>query len=242
MRRSRINVGILYRLGVMSVMVVWWPASTGFAERVGSPADILERGQWIMSLDGGWLARTMKGGAKAFVYEGGHSRGYGLTNRLSLYGKIGIAYLDVHDSAFPQNIRSGFGANVVVDAKLKAILWESHQKDWVWGGSAQYIFLGAPHKRKNNQANWNEWQFSTSLAKSFGRVTPYAGIKLSLLQFRYLLRNQTTHIQSRYRPDGLVGPFGGIDLAFGEQKDTVLNIEGAYVGGPEITVALTKRF
>ena len=215
-----------------------------YGESVGSPADILERGQWVMGLGGGgWWHRTMRGGARVSVFGGEHFRGYGLTNRLSLYGRIGAVDLQVQDSAFSSNPGSsnGFGANLLASAQLKAILWQNTRRDWDWDGSAQYLFIGAPHKRSGNQANWNEWQFATTLAKSFGRFKPYAGIKLSLLSFEYTQHGQTTQ-HGTYKPDGIVGPVVGMDWTVGEDRNTVLNLEGSYIHGADLNLALTRKF
>ncbi len=165
-----------------------------------------------------------------------------MTDRLRLYGKPGAAYLDVHDTSFPTTARSGFGANLLMSGQLKAKLWQNARKDFLWDGSVQYIYIGAPHKRKGNQARWNEWQFATRLAKTFGRLEAYLGVKLSFLQVYYRLRNQNIQTSSRYRPDSLVGPFLGLDCHLGENADTILTIEGSYLQGAEITIAISKRF
>ena len=233
---------MVYRLSVVSIALVLGSSPRLSAEPVGSPSDI-EKGQWVFGIGGGGLVRrAMKGGAKVSAYQAEHFRGYGLTHRLSLYGRIGVAYVDVDDSSFPSHISSGFGTNLLLGIQLKAKLWESAKKDWLWDASAQYLYLGAPHRREKNQANWNERQLATVLAKSFGPVKPYIGAKMSLLRFTYQLRNQTTHLRSRYHPDRIVGPVLGLDWFFGEDRSAVLNIEGSYLNGAEVTVAMTKRF
>ena len=244
MRRSRTHWSRFYRLSLMGLALVLSKHPQVYAEEVGSPAGILERGQWVMALGGGGLRkRPMKGGARVSVYQGGHFRGYGLTDRISLYGKIGGAYVTVEDPAFSTNPGGSntFGANVFIDAQLKVKLWENRAKDWEWDGSVQYIFLGAPHKKKANQANWNEGQFATTLAKAFGRFKPYAGVKVSLLTFKYTRHGQTTQ-KGTYKPDSIVSPVVGMDWSFGENQDTVLNVEGSFLAGTDVAIAVTQRF
>ena len=218
-------------------------ARTAYAEPSGSPSRILERGQWEMGLGGGGLwKRAMKGGAKVSVFEGSHTRGYGLTNHVSLYGKIGGAYVGNDDPSIPTNVSNGFGANLILGGQLTANLWHTATGSWEWDGSVGYLYMGAPHKRSGNQVNWNEWQLTTSIAKSLGNVTPYVGIKLSALHIDYQLRTDKITTHGRCLPKGIVGPLLGIDWSFGEEPATVLNLEGSYIGGAEIDLALTRRF
>jgi len=224
---------------IISLLLTICGSSTVFAQPNGSPSSLLERGQWVLGLEGdGMFKRSMKGGTKVSVYQGGHYRGYGLTDWLSVYGTIAGAYVDVNDSS----ITKSFGANMLVDAQLKARLWTNRRKDLELDGDLQYIFIGAPHRRKGNQVNWNEWQVGTSVAKAFGRVKPYAGVKVSWFAFDYTVRQSGTQRNGTYKPDGLVSPFIGMDLTVGERKDTVINIEGSFVTGTEITAAVMKRF
>ena len=226
----------------MALACVVARATPARGEPVGSPTH-LEKGQWDMELRGGGVhQRSMKGGATVSIYGGGHRRGYGLTDRLSLYGEVGAASVTVEDGAFPKGISQEFGTNLLVDLQVKGILWQNARKDWTWDGSLQYIFIGSPHKRGKNKASWNEWQFATCLAKSFGAFKPYAGVKASLVSFGYTARGNQIQIDGTYKPDGTVGPVFGLDWTFGENQDAILNVETSYVNGPDIALTLTKRF
>ena len=90
--------------------------------------------------------------------------------------------------------------------------------------------------------NWSEWQLTTSIAKSPGSVTPYVGIKFSLPRVVYQLRTDKVTTHGSYQPKGIVGPLLGLDWSFGKDQTTVLNLEGSYIGGAEVDLALTKRF
>lgn len=217
-------------------------SSPAFGEAVGSPTH-LEKGQWDMELRGsGVHERDMKSGAVVSVYGVGHRRGYGLTDRLSLYGNIGVAHLRITDGTFPKGVGEDFGPDLLVDMQVKGILWQNARKDWTWDGSAQYVYVGAPHKRKGNKATWKEWQLATCLAKSFGPLKPYAGVKASLVSVRYRAHGDLVSAEGTYKPDGVVGPVFGLDWLFGENQDDLLNVELSYIAGPDIAVTVTKRF
>ena len=235
-RRRFLIVNLAWSLGLLV-------ARAAYAEPSGSPSRILEKGQWELGVGGGGLwKRAMKGGAKVSVFEGSHTRGYGLTNRVSLYGKIGGASVGNDDPSIPTNVSNGFGANLVVGGQLHANLWKTATSGWEWNGSVGDLYMGAPHKRGGNQVNWNEWQLTTSVAKSLGNVTPYVGIKLSALHVDYQLRTDKVTTHGSYRPKGIVGPLLGLDWAFGKDQITVLHLEGSYIGGAEIDLAVSKRF
>src|SRR3989338_2963447 len=85
-------------LRIVGVWVLWLPvmalgagSPVAFAEPIGSPASILKKGKWMMGLAVSASPERALDGGDATVYAVGHSRGYGLTDWLSLYGKIGGA-------------------------------------------------------------------------------------------------------------------------------------------------------
>lgn len=233
--------GIACGLCAVTLVLLCEP-SRSHAEAIGGPAKV-EKGQWILGLGGGGLRkRRMKGTADASLYEATHFRGYGLTNRLTLYGDVGAAYITVNDSAVPSGVEKDFGANLFAAVQLKMKLWEHVRYGLEWDGSAQYLYAGVPHKRDNNQAGWHEERLATTLAKSLGDFTPYLGVELSAVQFDYKFRSDTFSSDGTYKPKGVVGPVAGMSWDFGEHKDTVLNIEATYVNGAEVTVGLSRRY
>jgi hypothetical protein len=237
----------LLRLYAPVVVLLVYPLCDLAAEPVGSPASILKKGQWAMGLGGGAvLDRELDGSAKALVYHGGHFRGYGLTDRLSLYGKLGLAYLEVDDASIKKtkssSTQNSFGRNLLSSVQLKGRLWQNAKKTWEWDGSLQYVDIRARHKGKN-EARWHEWQFATSVAKSFGRVKPYAGAKYSMLNVKYRVRENASLIkQDTYEEDNPLGFFLGTDCYFGEHEDVIVNVETAFVDGVEITLAVLYVF
>ena len=233
------------RLASVTVIVV-----TGFllcqayasAEPVGSPSGVLRKGQWLLGLGaGGVFGRIVKATASGAstnesVYNIQHVRGYGLTDWLSLYGKIGWASMIVSDAG----VSNDFGSNLLLGAQVKTRLWHHPRWNCEWDGSFQYLWIGAPHQRSHHQGRWQEYQVATSVAKSFGRITPYVGVKASLVNFSYKLR-KNGHITTigKYKPRGIAGPIVGADYVVGE--DMIINIESAYINGPELTVTVSRR-
>ncbi len=242
---ARRATGVLLSVWVV-VMVLWGPYGV-WAEEVGSPAGILKKGQWVMEAGGGAvLGRELKpGGSKATMYQLGHRRGFGLTDWLSLYGKIGAASLEVKDPSIkrPSNPSSTirFNGAVLVDVQVKSRLWRHVKTGLEWDGSLQYVFLRARH-RGGNDGTWQEWVGSTSVAKSMGRLKPYLGLKYSLTNFKTKIRDNDNLTQRTYKNDVPVGVFFGTDVYFGPSEDVILNVETSYLGGPELDMAIKYLF
>lgn len=221
-------------------------ASWAFAEPVGSPAGILKKGKWAMGLGGSGLQRGLTGSSEALIYQAGHFRGYGLTDRLSLYGKIGGAYLEVEDPSIlttdSPTGKHSFGAGVMVGVGLKGKIWESATKGWEWDGSVQYVDVRARH-RTDNDGHWREWVVATNVAKSVGRLKPYGGLKVSIIDFDAKIRQGSRLLkQEAYEADTRVGPFFGTDVYFGDQEDVIMNVETSYLDGVEVTLAIQYLF
>jgi len=218
-----------------------------YAEAVGSPASILKKGKWAMGLGSGVAPeRSLKGNAEALVYQFGHFRGYGLTDWLSVYGKIGLAYIAVDDAsiikASDPNSTNDFDANILSSVQLKGKLFEHKRTGLEWDGSIQYVDMRKRHKGKN-EGRWHQWQFATSVAKAFDRLTPYVGVQYSFVDFTYRVRENGALIrQDRYEEDNPLGLFFGTDWRFGQSEDVILNIETSYLDGAEVNVAIAYTF
>ena len=227
--------------GVLLIAGLGIPASQ--AEPVGGPSALLKKGQWSFGLGaGGVLGRSAKGAGdpREGLYSVEHFRGYGLTDWLSVYGKVGWAYLRVTDSTALNNVND-FGSNLLLGAQLKNRFWRSVRNEWEWDGSVQYLWVGVAHRRGKNQAQWQEWQFATSVAKPFGRLKPYVGLKTSLVNLDFhLRRGGKDAADGAYKQDGWIGPMFGTDYAIGE--DTVVNVETAYINGADVSVAVGRNF
>ena len=233
-------------LFLLSLALITWPAHPCAAEAVGSPAGILKKGQWLMGLDvGGLFGRGLKGDASAMIYQAGHFRGYGLTDRLTLYGKIGGAYLAVDDPSIKKTDGSTthrFNAGIVVDVGLNGRLWQNAKKDWEWDGSLHYLDIRAKH-RNGDDGHWREGVLATSVAKSFGRLKPYVGAEYSMVHMSFKIRQNGALLQQgKYQAASRAGPFFGVDYTWGRAEDVTLNIESAYLDGFGLNVAVNYTF
>ena len=234
--------------GLASLLLINMCATPVRGESVGSPSGILEKGQWLFGLDAdGWNRDLRLSGSdtqKVSVLSSSHFRGYGLTEWLTLYAKVGVAFLRAKDPGIANpDAKASFGGNLVLGTGMKARLWHNARRDWEWDATTQYLWLGAPHKRHNNQGFWQEWQLATTIAKSFGRWKPYAGVKPSLVRMRFTRRVGSTFIKSgTYHQNNFLGPVIGTDIYFGKDRKTVLNLETSYLDGPEISLALSVLF
>ena len=228
----------------MSAFLLAHPGSV-WAESVGSPSRILKKGTWSFGLGAGTLAgRELGTDVTAVVYQVGHFRGYGLTDWLSVYGKLGVAYLQVDDPSIKKKDLSTehrFGANLLSSVQLKGRLFENRKRDFAWDGSLQYIDIRKGHKGKN-EGRWHEWQFATSVAKSFGRLKPYLGVKASMTDFSFKVKEDGKLIQQGTYQENGAGPFFGTDVYFGRYEDVVLNIETSYLNGAEVDMSLSYSF
>lgn len=234
------------RVHLLALFVMLCHAPDLSAEAVGSPAGILKKGKWVMGLGGGFLERNLKGDAKAKVSQGGHFRGYGLTDWLSVYGKIGLAYLSVDDPSIVKASEvlttNDFDFNVLSSVQLKGRLFEHKKTGWEWDGSLRYVDMRKRHEGKN-EGRWHQWQFATSVAKPLGPLKPYAGVQYSIVDFTYRVREHGSLLrQGTYEEEGRKGIFFGTDYYFGRSEDVILNVESSYVDGAEVNVAIAYTF
>lgn len=224
-------------------------SSTPFlqAEPVGSPSSILRKGKWAMGLGTSVVpTRAFEGDGEAFMYQIGHFRGYGLTDWLSVYGKIGGAYVEVDDPTIKKtndsSTKNSFGTNVLSSVQVKAKLFEHKRLRWEWDGSLQYVDIRARHKEKN-EGRWHEWQFATSVAKAIGPLKPYVGVKYATVDFTFRVREEGRLLrQGTYEEEGPVGFFFGSDWYLGQYEDIVINVEASSLNGTEVGIAISYTF
>lgn len=231
----------IFRKILICCCVMFANSSFAHAETIASPATILKKGQWTFGLDAGaFVDRGLKIGSttgKATLFHGGHFRGVGITDRLSVYGKIGGGKLDVEDDLAESN----FGGVLIGSGQIKLRLWEDKEKDLEWDSGLRLLYLHAAGNA--NEGDWYEWQFSSTVAKSFGRFTPYGGILFSSINFKFDKRkNNVTLRKGTYDEDKFFGVVFGTDIRFEKHDNIVLNVEGSYVDGSEFTLSLIRFF
>ena len=217
------------------------------AEPVGSPASILKKGKWIMGLvTGGFPGRELDGGAETALFQVAHYRGYGLTDWLSVYGKLGVAYAQLDDPLVVKEdglTTHRFGANFISGAQVKVKFFESQRHQWEWDGSLQYTDVRRRQRGKKNEMRLHDWQFATGLAKTIGKFKPYAGVKASIVDMTFRLRQGGVLLkQGEHELEQSVGFYVGTDVSMGQYEDVVINIEGGYVDGVEGAVSFAHYF
>jgi len=65
----------------------------------------------------------------------------------------------------------------------------------------------------------------------------------NLIDFDFIVRKEgETTRQGTFSEDGKVGPIFGADIVLGEYDGFKFNVEGAFVDGAEVTLALSQNF
>jgi hypothetical protein len=241
--KKLITIG--FQLSVIS-MVILFSLNTAQAAPVGSPASLLEKGMWDISLEGGYLnERPMESEDNAEFHvnmtHGGHGRSYALTDRITIKAKIGGSYGYLYDETVAgASTKTSLGAGMALGLQLKGIIFEHEYNGFEWDGSAQFLYLRSHHKRSGKgNADWYEWQVASCVAKEMGPFKPYAGLKFSTVDLDY--DDGEDNVVS-YDDDGNVGPFIGTDIYFGEGKPFLFNVEASFLMGIEVSGGLKYRF
>lgn len=235
------NKFIVYSLWFMVIAI---PAQ---AAPVGSPASLLEKGQWDFAAEGGYISRRpmeTSGNAnyEASITHGYHSRSYGLTDRLMITGRIGGTHGYIYDEtvvAGTEN-KTSLSGGLGLGLQLKGIIFQNKDTGLEWDAGGQYLYMRSHHKSSGKaNADWYEWQFSTCLAKAIGRFKPYAGVKFSTVDLDHDDGEGNT---TSYDEDESVGPFIGTDIYFGEERDVIIYLEGAFLIGDEFYGGIKYKF
>lgn len=235
------NRALYLVIGALCVPALVW------GEGMGSPAGIVKKGKWVMGLSGGGVSgREFTGSAEATTYGIGHYRGYGLTDWLTFYAKIGGAYVEIDDPSIIKvndvSTLNRFGTNILSSAQLKARFWQRPHWGLEWDGALRYTDIRAKHRDKN-EVRWHQWQLATSVAKSMGKLTPYIGVSYAKLDVKYRVRQNGRLLkQGNYEEDQPVDLFFGTDYILGEAEDASLNVECSFLNGGEVNVAVQYLF
>lgn len=218
------------------------------AAPVGSPASLLKKGQWDFAIEGGYIYRrpitTNKDNSDDYevsMWNGWHSRSYGLTDRISIKGKIGGAYGYIYDN-LPNTTapKTSLSGGLLLGLQTKGILYQDKASGIEWDGSGQFLYICSHHKRSGKaNADWYEWQMATCLAKKLGIFKPYAGVQFSTLTLDH---DDGQGNKTSYEEGKGIGPFLGTDIFFGKEEDIVLNLELSGVAATEFYGGIHYRF
>ncbi len=221
--------------------------SLAHAAPVGSPAGLLEKGQWDFGLEGGgYLSKRPMESSGASDYEvslgyGYHCRSYGLTDRLKITGRVGGSYGYIYDVSDPTvEKKTTLSGGLVLGIQLKGIIFEHKDTGFEWDASGQFLYMCSHHKRSGKaNADWYEWQAATCLAKEIGRFRPYAGVKFSIVNLDYDDGEGNT---TSYDENGSIGAFAGTAICLGRDRDIVVNLEGGFLLGTECYIGVKYKF
>jgi len=232
---------------ILFLMLFCFCASFVQAAPVGSPASLLEKGQWDFAIEGGYISRRpmeTSGNAdyEASIIHGYHSRSYGLTDRLMITGRVGGTHGYIYDETVTAgtNEKTSLSGGLGLGLQLKGIIFQNKDTGLEWDAGGQYLYMRSHHKDSGKaNADWYEWQFSTCLVKAIGRFKPYAGVKFSIVDLDH---DDGQGNKTSYDGDGSVGPFIGTDICFGEDRDVVIYLEGAFLIGNEFYGGIKYKF
>lgn len=215
---------------------------------VGSPASLLKKGQWDFAIEGGYSYRRPMAADKdtndyeVSLWNGWHSRSYGLTDRITIKGQVGGAYGYIYNDLTTTTTtpKTSLSGGLLLGLQTKGILYQDASSGLEWDGSGQFLYICSHHKKSGKaNADWYEWQMSTCLAKKFGIFKPYAGIKFSTVTLDHDDGKGNT---TSYNEEKSIGPFLGTDIYFGTEEDIVLNLELSGISASEFYGGIHYRF
>lgn len=216
------------------------------AAPVGSPASVLEKGQWDFAIEGGYISkRPMEASDdvnyEVSIYHGYHSRSYGLTERLIVTGKAGGTYAYLYDDdPTTRGEKTSLSGGLGLGLQLKGIIFRNEKSGFEWDAGGQFLYMRSHHKKSGKaNADWYEWQFSTCVAKAIARFKPYLGLKFSTVDLDHDDGEGNT---ASYDEDGNVGPFVGTDIYLGVDRDIVVNLEAGFLLGNSYFCGIKYRF
>jgi len=232
---------------LLSTFYLFFNISLAQAAPVGSPASLLKKGQWDFAVEGGGYlsARPMESSGspdyEVSLWYGYHSRSYGLTDRLTITGKVGGSYGYIYDETTPgAQIKTSLSGGLVLGAQLKGTILENKALGLEWDGSGQFLYMQSHHKRSGKaNSDWYEWQVSTCVAKEIGRFKPYAGVKFSTVTLDHDDGKGNT---TSYEEDGAFGAFVGTDIYLGQDRDIIIMLEGGFLPGIEGYTGIKYKF
>jgi hypothetical protein len=220
-----------------------------WADSFGTLSSTLKKGQWMMSLEGyGALDRDLKysGGTVDAIYWGiYHGRGYGLTDRISIFGKVGYHDLDVDPNPF-KNKEESLKGGMAGGLYLKGVIFKDPESLFEVGVGGGYLYCSAHHDN-GPKYDWREWQIGGYASKEFGRFTPYVGLKYSDLDSKLKFKEKPGEGDVRggsieVESDDKIGAFVGVNVFLSQDKDVYLNCEVNFISSLEIGAGLYYKF
>ncbi len=221
------------------------------AESFGTLSTTLKKGQWMLNLEGsGTINRDLKyegGKVKSQSWGAYHARGYGLTDRINVFAKIGYQDLNKIDPNPFTNETANLKGGVSFGISLKGLILKEPENplEVAIGGSFLYTTAYFDNGPKRD---WREWQLGIYTSKQFfSRFGPYIGIKYADLDSRLKFEQKEDEGQVEggfidVNSDKKIGIFVGANVYLNKDKDVYLNCEINFVSSLEFGAGIYYKF
>ena len=226
-----------------------------YAESFGTLATTLKKGQWMLNLEGsGTINRDLKyegGKVKSQSWGAYHARGYGLTDRINVFAKIGYQDLNKIDPnpfiTYQDDQVDNLKGGVSFGVSLKGLILKEPENplEVAIGGSFLYTTANFSNGPKRD---WREWQLGTYVSKQFfDRFGPYVGIKYADLNSTLKFKQKEDMGQEvggsmNVSSDKKIGIFVGANVYLNKDKDVYLNCEINFVSSLEFGAGIYYKF
>jgi len=195
-----------------------------------------KKGHWVTGLQFNNVTdqdiHYLKGKAESKDYYLNLS--YGIFDNLTLDGKLGVGNVSYfRDGAEDLNYSNGFSGGYGL--RYKILKEEEHKVTVIVG--LHHVCVH-PHSVSDNEGLnqeviWDDWQLDSLVSKTFGKFSPYVGVKVKRA---YLLR-RVSHNKQRMKSDVEGGGAVGFDYRF--TKSIYLNTEVRFIDEQAYSVGLS---
>ncbi len=169
---------------------------------------------------------------------------YGLSDRIMLAGKFGVANLETH---MAEGETTFFDIGFAYGLGLKGLLYDGDFRIILGGqyftfkpesgGETTGVMKHAYSSGGDVEIEWEEWQGEIAIEKDVEDVVLYGGMKYSNLDCFQVRKFSTSEIDSTFREQRNVGLFCGFCVPFGERFKT--NFEVNLLDETAFTVKLS---
>ena len=195
--------------------------------------------QWIWGVQGNFLIdrnldneQGATSGSRYFL-----TGSYGVFDWICFDGKIGVGDVAWHNSD-PGNLNYNTNFAGAYGFRIKG--YENKNLGIKTVAGFQHISV---HPRTTCPASdkhrviIDDWQGSVLVSKDIGHWTPYVGARYGTVDF---IRWVNEHDRKRIKSENMWGAVIGMDYLV--SKDIMLNIEGDFIDGEEISLGINRAF
>lgn len=243
MRVKKFYVSSLF----ISLVVIFVCCQAVFADSFGTLSTTLKKGQWMMSVEGySAVNRDLKysdGSVESTYWGIYHGRGYGLTDRINVFAKVGYHDLRINPNPF-KNEEESLKGGMAGGFYLKGIILKEPENLFELGIGGGFLYCMA-HQNNGPKYDWREWQIGTYAGKKFGRFAPYCGIKYADADASLKFKQKEEDLLAgsiNVESDNKIGVFAGTNVYLNEDEDVYLNCEVNFISSIEIGAGLYYKF